>query len=264
VDATARFAELRAANVESAARVARFALSGRRKRVVHASSLAPFVCTDTPPDLVSETERLPRGRIAGGYALSKLAAEHVLHASGADATIVRFGLLAGATSDGRSHERCQLALFLRGLAAIGAAPRVTAPLEVDVTPIDHAARAFVALARASEPGTFHVAAREPAVLDALVRALEDSGVALARVTPDEFFERVTRAAATRGAVGTAALGLLRWLRPGARHALETDLFLATGTRFETTRAERFAGATPLPDRELLARIARAALAGDRR
>ena len=260
VDATSSFEALRGANLASAAEVARFSLHGRPKRLIHASSLAPFVCAESPPALVREDDLAPAGRIAGAYALSKLAAEHALRASGADARIVRFGLLAGATVDGRSHERCQLALFFRGLAAIGAAP-LAEGLELDVTPVDHAARAFVALAGAPA-GTFHVASREPATLEALVQALEDAGVRLERVAPDELFERVARAAATRGEVGTAALGLLRRLRPGARHALETDLFLATGTRFETARAERFAGPSPLPDRELLARLARAALAGD--
>jgi amino acid adenylation domain-containing protein/thioester reductase-like protein len=262
VDATASFAALRGANLASAAQIARFTLSGRPKRLVHASSLAPFVCAESPPAFVREDDLAPAGRIAGAYALSKLAAEHLLRASGADARIVRFGLLAGSTEDGRSHERCQLVLFLRGLAAIGAAPLVEAKLELDVTPIDHAARAFVLLARAPA-GTFHVASREPATLEALVQALEDAGVHLLRVPPEELFERVARAAATRGEIGTAALGLVRRLRPGARHALETDLFLATGTRFETARAERFAGPGPLPDRTLLARLARAALAGDR-
>ena len=260
VDATASFDALRGANLASAAEVARFALHGRPKRLVHASSLAPFVCAESPAAFVREDDVAPAGRIAGAYALSKLAAEHALRASGTDARIVRFGLLAGATEDGRSHERCQLALFFRGLAAIGAAP-LSEGLELDVTPVDHAARAFVALAGAPA-GTFHVASREPATLEALVQALEDAGVRLERVTPDELFERVARAAATRGEIGTAALGLLRRLQPGARHALETDLFLATGTRFETARAERFAGPSPLPDRELLARLARAALAGD--
>ncbi len=259
VRVTSSWRELARANVRTTAHLVRF-VERCDGRLVHASSLAPFVCCELPPSRIRETPNAPQAPITGAYAASKWAAERVIGISSVDSVIVRFGLLTGDSRTGLSHDACQLSLFLRSLAAIGVAPQIDAPLACDITPVDSAARAMVDLALAPDArGVFHVAGPEPASFDALLAALSDAGASLPRVSSAEFFDAITSAVSARGAVSTAALGLSRRLRASAT-AIETDLFLASSTRFDTARTEAFTDPIPNATPELLARYAKAALA----
>ena len=261
VRTTQSYDALFADNVRSTAALAALALHADA-RVVLASSLAPFVCCEAPPACVEEHDVAPSTRIHGAYAATKLMAEHALAASGARACIVRLGLLTPCASTLRAHDACQLSLFLRGMAAIGAAPITRGTLACDATPIDRAAHALASLALdAHALGTFHVAARAPITLDALLDALAAAGAPLPRVPAAAFADAIARAIAARGDVGTAALGLAR-RSLGAEGARESDLFLASATRFDTRRASAFTPPIDPPDAALLARYARAALEGD--
>ncbi len=134
---------LRAANVDGTARVLELAAAGRAE-VHHASTLSVFVGSDRAPGVLRESDALETaGRLHGGYAQSKWAAEWLAREAGA--SVYRFGLLTGDTRTGRAPPRDWLTWFLRGLARVGAVPRLDRELRVDITPIDHASRAFAAL-----------------------------------------------------------------------------------------------------------------------
>ncbi len=241
---------LRGANVEGTARVLELAASGRAKRVHHASTLSVFVGSDRTPGTLCESDLLESAqRLHGGYAQSKWAAEYLAREAGA--TIYRFGLLTGDTRTGRAPARDWLTWFVRGLARVGAVPRLAADLRVDITPIDHAARALATLVLEHASGTFHVANPQSATLGDLVAALHRAGVRLDEVEPDRW--PATVAAAELDAlpeVAAAVLGLCRGGESFAR-VRTCDVFQATGCTFDTTRTSALVGPCPAPTAALL-------------
>ena len=195
------------ANVRGTAEVARFA-AGMPWH--HVSTLSVFVNTDhgrgrhRPGDL-------PRGVAYGGYAQTKIAAEAIARASGA--SIYRLGLLVGGPDDdaGRSD---QLAMTMRALAKLGAAPAGFRDERYDATPVAFAADAIARLA--ANGGTHHVSAGSVRFGDVLERMTIDE------VPYDMWLERA-RAAGDDPDVAMAIGAFSR--RP------ELDLFLATHAEF---------------------------------
>jgi thioester reductase-like protein len=159
------YALLRRTNVLGALEVIRFACATRAKPVTFVSSLA--VCfaralrerVDESTDMAPWLESMPLG-----YAQSKCVAESLLRqasARGLPVTIVRAGLLAGDTVTGRSNPGDVLSALIEGCVAQGVALDID--WHVDSIPVDYAARAIVALARArkSHLETFHVRHSRP-------------------------------------------------------------------------------------------------------
>src|SRR5262249_33054302 len=123
------YAELRASNVGGMANILALATTGRPKTIHHASTLSVFVGSNrttrevAPTESVvalGETDTLERaGRLHGGYAQSKWAAEYMLRevsrAREISTSVYRFGLLVGR----QSGERDWLTSFVRALAALG-------------------------------------------------------------------------------------------------------------------------------------------------
>ncbi|RYE92083.1 MAG: hypothetical protein EOO75_07470, partial [Myxococcales bacterium] len=226
----------------------------------HVSTLSVLVATDHPDAVLDESSD-PRdaGRVHGGYAQSKWQAEELVRGAGGGA-IHRPGLLTGDRATGRPAPGCQLARLLRGLAALGAVPAGDHDaLRVDVTPVDHAARAMarLLLGYPKSPYIYHLASARGVSLARLLGALRAAGVGCAVVSPDEFRQRWRRAPRT-DALATTWLSLGRLLdlpRPDA------DLFLLTGRELRADRTEARTGLPHPPlDDALLDRYVRAALA----
>jgi len=245
------YGALRATNVVGTSRV--LALAGQ---VHHASTLSVLVGGDHPGSVDEATPLEHAGRVHGGYAQSKWAAEWLAREAGA--TIYRFGLLTGDTETGRAPPRDWLTWFVRGLARVGAVPRGAGELRVDITPVDHAARALATLVLAGATGTFHVANPRSATLDELVLALRRAGVAIAEVEPDAWPERVTTAELALPEVAAALLGLCR-TTDGYPRGRTYDVFQATGFAFDTARVDAAVGRCPPPSEALLDRYVAAAL-----
>jgi amino acid adenylation domain-containing protein/thioester reductase-like protein len=278
LSAAASLCELNAVNLEGTRRVLELCASGRPKALLHASTLSVFTDALPRPEHCMEADDLAiTEALLTPYATSKWLAERLVRSADPHAhvaTIVRLGLLTGTATDGLGAPHGHLARFLRGLARVGALPAscvaAAAELQLDITPLDHAADACLALLRhdraAGVGGTYHVAAARPATLAELMAAMQAEGISLRTLPSQEFF---TLAGEHRDPSGDAALMALSLARgvPGmlASHR-GLDLFAATGAHFSlvnTTHALAASSSslrTPQPDHALLRRYVRAALA----
>jgi nucleoside-diphosphate-sugar epimerase len=187
----------------------------------HVSTLAVFAGTDrvtgrhTPADLPAAD-----AIVEGDYAATKIAAEAIARRSAR--SISRLGLLVGAP-------RGQLAMVMRGLARLGAVPRVPDALRFDTTPLSHAARRVVDIAL-GEGGVHHVAGARGARMADLARAIRDAGADVVELAPEAWADRA-RARFTDPDVAMAYLSLARIHAPERTRLRAYDLFLATGADF---------------------------------
>lgn len=143
-----------AANVQGTHHVLQWAQRGRAKTVHHMSTLAVWVASDAAvgaaarPAVITPDDVLPdAARVFGGYAQSKVCAEHVARSAHGPHTPVhvhRLGLLT-AGADGEAAPADWLTRVLRGLYTLQAVPDpLRAPdIAFDVTPVDAAAAAVV-------------------------------------------------------------------------------------------------------------------------
>lgn len=244
VNMLADFDTLAPANFDAVRHVLDFALAGRRKDLHAASTLSVFVSTDQNTGILREDDHLQNvRRVYGGYAQTKFAAECLLLQVPADACRIwhyRFGLLTGDTQSGAAPDRDFLAMFGRGLAALGVLPNdFDDQLHVDITPVDYAARAMLHLAAHAPADTYHIASPKPLSLGAFAAAMARAGHTLARL-PLADWEEMLQNRPMDTAESAAALGLCRVLGTDfyARHRI-MDLFQASGVMFDMTRADRY-------------------------
>ena len=173
VDAFASRERLMAAN-EIATRNAIAFAAATGARLVHASTLSVFVSSDMDGEDRETSLRERPGRILyGGYAQSKAVADMLVEDAvgmGVDACSVRLGLLVP-----EAHEHMEQGSFLTtfrdALLSVGAVPRTCENAAVDLTPVDQAAAALVAIADAEDvPPFVHYANPASASLEMVVRA----------------------------------------------------------------------------------------------
>ncbi|MCB9662174.1 MAG: AMP-binding protein [Sandaracinaceae bacterium] len=262
-------------NVDGTRHVLQFTLAARPKALLHVSTLSIFTDAAPRPERCMEGDDL--GDVAGfasHYAASKWAAERLLRTvdpCSTRTTVVRLGLLS-EDHVGRGVARGHLARVIRGLAALGARPHATleelTSLRFDATPVDHAARASLALLthdlRHGVGGTYHVAAARSVSLARLLRAMRLEGVVLETCSWPELCARAAESADASGDAVLAALSLGRLGRGGAAEDPALDLFAATGTHFSLLDSRRALFGTslepPEPDERMLRRYVRSALA----
>jgi amino acid adenylation domain-containing protein/thioester reductase-like protein len=232
VDMVRPYSLLAPANVDGTISVLQFA-EAAGARLHYASTLSVFVHTDRASGVHREDDDLLSSfsddvRIHGGYAQTKVAAEIAVRRSpSVSASIFRFGLLTSDAEPFVSPRGCQLELFLAALRDARALPPGIdrSHLRVDITPIDYAARAIIALALlTSEPRaahrTFHIANPQPLSLHEIVEHIEHIGGASIETAPVVIDEQ-------------RSMLLLSLLR-----RTSTDLFLATDCDFDTGRTAR--------------------------
>lgn len=244
-------------NLGGTAEILRFCVEGAVKPLHHASTLSVFVATDRAPGQVSEDDPLDHdaragAAVFGGYAQSKWAAERLVRraAPALPVAVYRLGLVTGDPDRGALPGHDFLALLTRGLAALGAVPAAWLDaLAVDITPVGFAAPAMAAIALAAHPAmtaapapgrTFHIAAQEPVPLRAWIDAMRACGVDIVAVSEDAWRARARRHGPGQGDVAHAAalLGLCRGQGGAAFRANRAlDVFQATGTRFDSRRAD---------------------------
>jgi len=241
------YAELRAAHLGSLGPVLEFLRTGKPKRLHLASTLSVVACQSPLPAVAYEHGLDEHVALHGGYAQSKWAAEEALR-DVEGAQIVRFGLLTGHAQTGRAAQHCHLMTCIRGLRELGCIPESAGEAFVDVTPIDHAARALARIAERPETGVFHVCGAAPLALSSLVAALHDHGIHLRTVSAEAFRARVREVPRSRAVATTLASLQHRFLGGGSR---ASDLFLATGITFDAARTVALTGPAPLPTPALL-------------
>ncbi|MEJ7599262.1 MAG: AMP-binding protein [Kofleriaceae bacterium] len=247
------------ANVGGTAEIARMVAAKPEIAWHHISTLSVFVQTDRAEGRHATTAVPSRdARVFGGYAQTKVAAEAIARAHGAS-TILRLGLLV----DDSSHTLDQLGMTLRGLAKLGQVPAGASALRLDVTLIEHAAAATVALAlHGAAPAIHHIASAGVAFGE-LVRAVRVHAAPLEEVSPATFVETaLARLADPEIAMAYLALGRLH----GGDRMRPFDLFLATGADFATETTDRTLAALgiakPVIDDARIDRLVGAALGSD--
>ena len=238
------------ANVDGTVAVARAARAlGARLQL--ASTLSVFVSSDGTGE--GDEAPLSRGTGAtlyGGYAQTKAASEAAALAVVPDAQVLRYGLLV--PRDGRDLASDHfLRAFVEGLVVVGCVPERFEEAMVDLTPVDRAAEAALAVGADGTPGTFHFANPVPAtlsgVVDAVGRALAGAGRPALDVVPvGTWRARASRLGGLAAALQESAFDKPGFLAGTARRGpfLNADLFQSTGRRFGIARSVAAGAAGP--------------------
>lgn len=253
VDAFAPRERLRAAN-ETATRNAIALAATTGARMVHASTLSVFVSSDRGGEDAETSLRDDPGRILfGGYAQTKAVADMMVEdarSAGVDAVSLRFGLLVPEDAE-RIENGSFLNTFADALRAVGGVPAVCEDAAVDLTPVDQAAEATIAVAEADAVPTFvHYANPTGADLGMIVRAVLGSRpVVLANETWDE---RVADLPSIPRTLLEAAFHKGRFIaaRCAARPVANADLFQSTSRTYDVTTAVGLGATTPRPPEDV--------------
>lgn len=239
VDAFAPRERLAAAN-ETATRNAIAFAAATGARLVHASTLSVFVSSDRGGEDREESLRADPGRILfGGYAQTKAASDMLVEdarTNGVDAVSMRFGLLVPEDRD-RMEKGSFLSTFADALREVGCVPQDCEEAAVDLTPVDQAAAATVAMAMADAvPAFVHYANPEGASLGMIVRAIlgDDPHV----LTDDAWNARVADLPSIPRTLLEAAFRKSRFIaaRCAARPVANADLFQSTSRTYDVTTA----------------------------
>ncbi|MFM8444568.1 MAG: thioester reductase domain-containing protein [Methylococcus sp.] len=202
INALLSYEDLRAINVLGTAEVLRLAGTGSVKPIHYVSTLAIFFGDAHAGQVLTEDE-LPEADagLKGGYKQSKWVAESLVREAGTrglPTTVHRPGKILGHSGTGHnSNLRDTLCIVLKACVLIGAYPDVDS--RIDVTPVDHVARAIVQLSReAGAPGrAFHICNPEPVAWTEFMGMVEDSDYPLARMAYPDWIDAIGRASACR-------------------------------------------------------------------
>lgn len=240
------YADLRGPNVEGTMEIVRLMADGRRKCLHYASTLSVFVATDRNLGRVFESDDLSQTNVVyGGYAQTKWVSEVLLRSIDnrlGPVSYYRFGLIVADCQNGKAPKNDFLAMFTKGIDALGCVPELKEDISVDITPVDFAASAMMELSlrdmAEATPFTYHIANPDSLRLSDLITALRTTGSNIDSVTPDEFQARIKVAAESNSlstAESAACLALCRGLTGfDTFDRLRTmDLFQATGITFDT-------------------------------
>ena len=244
VNMVADYKTLRPVNVEATKHILRFALTGARKNLHHASTLSVFVSTDQNTGIARESDRLEGVKtVYGGYAQTKFASEYMLLQIPPEAVAIhhyRFGLLTGDTTTGRACARDFLTIFVSGIRSLGYLPEgFGQKIHVDITPIDYAARAMTHLAKTAPTGIYHIANRTPARLADLMDAMLRAGHNV-KTLPLARWHALTQNRPLDITEAAAVMALCRSQSDAAyQHNRTMDLFQATDIAFDTQEADKY-------------------------
>ena len=247
VDAFASRERLAAAN-ETAIRNAIGFAAATGARLVHASTLSVFVSSnmDGEADETSLRDR-PERMILGGYAQSKAVADMLVEdavGEGVDACIVRLGLLVPEDRSGM-EPKSFLSAFRDALIDVGTVPVTSEEALVDLTPVDQAASALVAMADAETVPVFvHYANPESATLSLLTELI--LGRAPKVVDDAEWDRRRQDLPSIERTLLEAAFRKKRFLvgRCALLPIANADLFQSTARRFVPTMATMLGAPVP--------------------
>lgn len=219
-----------ATNVVGTQNAWNWAVAGGARRFDHISTLSVWVAAQTPPGVLLETDALDQaGRVWGGYAASKWAAEAWLagRSAGPSVAVHRLGLISHSAGEGWAPLD-PLALTARAWARWGRPPWLAprSSEKVDWSPVEHTVAGVLAVARAGAVGPFHWASRQAIPASAWLEALERRfGTSPGDWPPDDGLGRAAR----------RAFG--RWSHPErARRLWWHDAFQSDRHRFAADRA----------------------------
>lgn len=168
--------------------------------VFHHISTLGVLRTSTESAVVLSEQALsgePPPDLYGGYARTKWVAERLVWSArdfGADVRVYRVGHLSGNSRTGLWQERDFLRLLLKAIVCLGAAPETDD--EIDLTPVDLAARLVLDLAARPAPAVpvFHLVNPRLLSMQSLLKMLESFGYRIERVRRSDWVSRVIRRA----------------------------------------------------------------------
>lgn len=247
VDAFAPRERLASANERATRNVIDFA-AALGARLVNASTLSVFVSSHMGgEDRETSLRETPQRMLLGGYAQTKAVAdmmvEDAAHA-GLDACSVRLGLLVPEIRSALDPTSF-LDVTARGILAVGAVPETCEDALVDLTPVDQAASAIVAIARAtSMPRVVHYANPRSASLGDMVGTLLGRHPTV--LTDAEWNDRVDDLPSIQRTLLQAAFRKTRFLgeRCASRPIANADLFQSTGRTYDIATALRTGAPVP--------------------
>jgi thioester reductase-like protein len=223
------YAQLKPANVGATQEVLRLAQAARCP-LYYVSTLRLFdyrldgtaICEDDAIDLPSV--------LSNGYAYSKAMAERMVvgaQAQGIDTTVFRPGLLCGGERSGVPNPNDAISLLVRGCVQMGAGP--LSELQVNLTSVDYAARALVALAcdQQAHGRRWHLVNDAATPVNRLLAALNNAGFGLELLSYERWVERLM---AMRTAGWNDLLPLAAYFTPGLPEQSTRRVFDSTRTR----------------------------------
>jgi nucleoside-diphosphate-sugar epimerase len=263
MDAFAGYERLRGANVDGTS-VAALIARTTGARLVQASTLSVFVSSDGRGES-EETWQDPgsTATLYGGYAQTKAMAEELLAveaAEGLDVRCVRYGLLVPEHGRllGQDHF---MGMILKALADIGVVPEESEEALVDLTRVDQAAEAAIAIGDGAETGVFHYANPVSCTLTGFVGALDDALKGMRRglttVDADVWKRTTARLPRMTAALLEAAFHKKAFMaRTRTAPFVNVDLFQSTDRHYEISRSLHAGAAMPEAPETLIRRLAR--------
>lgn len=202
------YAELRAANVTSTVEILRLASQIRLKPVHYVSTLDVLHGSELSPQqqLTEEQPLPPSHSLSSDYARTKWVAEQLIQAArqrGIPCNIYRLGMTTGHSCHGFSNPNDMIGRLIRGLIALGSAPRQS--FRLNLAPVDSVCQAIIRLSQprpgqggahpASQPSslwghTFHVSNPRAVTLRDLVQCLRSRGYNLAELDYETWFQQL--------------------------------------------------------------------------
>jgi thioester reductase-like protein len=189
---------LKAANVGGTREIMRLCTTGRTLPLHYISTYGVWGIGGAGADRVTEDESIDHGRyLINGYVQSKWIAERELMAArarGLPVNLFRLGRITGHSRTGDCESGSFTTRLIKGCAQLGKSPELS--LTMDMTPVDYAVDAVVALARRATPGNWHIMNPTPVPFGNVVAVMRRIGYRLDPVPADVWLEALFRTADT--------------------------------------------------------------------
>ncbi|MBK8395601.1 MAG: amino acid adenylation domain-containing protein [Leptospiraceae bacterium] len=238
---------LKQTNIDSTREILKFCLTKTRKYLHYASTLSVFVSSDDPRSIFYENDKLDTMNVVyGGYAQTKWVSEKILLdaiQSGMNSIYIhRFGLITGDSKTGFSKQDDFFTEFLKSLVNLKVLPDFeTQEIQVDITPLDYAAKTCIAIAARRESNskisTFHIANPNPLKLSELKLILKALGIEISEVSKEGFIEKC-KSNGLEDSYLYLALSRVFLEKDAFTPVRPLDLFQATGIRFDFTNTKK--------------------------
>ena len=224
-------------NVLGTKNVLNFSGNKLQKTFWYTSTLSVFVAAQPLSKICLEDDTLKNTELVyGGYAQSKWVSERMVRNAKAfipQTHIARFGLLTGKLDTGKLPDNDLLTLFIRAIKTVKCIPQKLAPLMMDSTPVDYAAKVMVA-AFINKADTVHIVNPWPVSGQMLIEAFQEYDASIQTVSLDTWLNRLSNLKLDHEA-SAAILGLSRLFKKDNCSINPIDLFAATGTKFDQRR-----------------------------
>ncbi|MFE4456696.1 amino acid adenylation domain-containing protein [Nocardia tengchongensis] len=236
------YQRLRATNVDATRWVLRLATTHRTKAVHYVSTLGTVVPAGTPPDSITEKDRLlPNQLQDNGYLTSKWVAEELIRQAGQRAipvTIYRPGTICADTTTAVNNPDDAFWNMIRAAAILGAAPDI-GHATVSLVPVDYVARAIITIAtRPPRHTTYHLINHTPIAVHDILDCLTRHQRPVTTAPLDTVWEQLQNHSAARAETGDNALTRAALLAP-------TFTGLDRTTRYTDTNTQEALHDTPL-------------------